>query len=87
MMGNSSGNSSTNVDVFIDGVQLLNTGSFSTGPSYCMSLVGEWRAEEADNGASLSATDGYQFNKSFEVRRNVLCTATSFNIGYKILSY
>lgn len=87
MMGNASGNAQTNVDVYIDGVLLLNSGTFSTGPNYCMSLVGEWRAEEADNGASLSATSGYQFNKSFEVRRNVLCTATSFNIGYKILSY
>ena len=87
MMSNQSGNAQTNVDVFIDGVKLFNTGTYSTGPNYCMSLVGEWRAEEADNGASLSATDGYQFNKSFEVRRNSLCTATNFSIAYKILSY
>ena len=89
MMANQSGNSGTNVDVFIDGVKLFNTGTFSTGPNYCLSLVGEWRANDYSThnySGNLAATDGYQFNKSFEVRRNVACTSTSFSIGYKILS-
>lgn len=89
MLGNQSGNSGTNVDVFIDGVKLFNTGTYSTGPNYCMSLVGEWRANDYSThnySGNLAATDGYQFNKSFEVRRNSLCTATNFSIAYKILS-
>jgi len=87
LMANSSGNSQTNVDVFIDGLLLFNTGTFSTGGNYCLSLIGEWAAGATNDGGSLAATSGYQFNKSFEVRRNVNCTATSFTLGYKILSY
>ena len=87
MSNDSTSSSDTNVDVFFDGVQVLNTGTLSTSYTRCLSIVGEFHARLNGTGQGVyhATNTGYTFNKSFEVRRNALSSTTSFAIAYKIL--
>lgn len=75
---------STNLKMFIDGIQILETGSVTSGPNYPINLIGEFGGVNTNKHGNPSPTTAFNFNKSFEVKNNN-GTATSFSLAYKIL--
>ena len=84
IIGNSSGNSSTNIQVLIDGVQILQSGNVTTGNQYPYCPIGEFSGVNSSKHGNASPSTAFTFNKSFEVKNNG-GTATSFKIAYKIV--
>ena len=75
---------STNIKVFIDGVQIIESGNVTTGNSYPYCPIGEFGGVNSTKHGNPSPSTAFTFNKSFEVRNNG-GTATSFYIAYKIV--
>ena len=75
---------STNVKVFIDGVQIIESGNVTTGPNYPYCPIGEFGGINSTKHGNPSPSTAFSFNKSFEVRNNG-GTATSFQIAYRIV--
>ena len=75
---------STNVKVFMDGVQIIESGAVTTGNNYPYCPIGEFGGINSSKHGNPSPSTAFSFNKSFEVRNNG-GTATSFYIAYKIV--
>ena len=75
---------STNVKLFIDGVQIIESGNLTTGPNYPYCPIGEFGGINSSKHGNPSPSTAFSFNKSFEVKNNN-GTATSFQIAYRIV--